>query len=107
MAVETIRGDIELAVGKPAHVQIVGVKGAILDDGEGLDPVELPLRLLAPESFGIGYRRGIELVVGFGVGPGMVRERSRHRVRFYLTHAADDKVSRLPLQLRLAARSAP
>ena len=46
MAVQAIRGDVELAVGEPAHVQVVRVEARVLDLRERLRPGE-PLAALA------------------------------------------------------------
>ena len=74
MPVEAVLGDVEHAVLEPLD-RDRQVEGGVLDAGEGPDPID-PLRLLAPETVGVGDRLGIERAIA-----GFVDQRARRGVR--------------------------
>ena len=84
--VQTIRGDVELAVGEPAHVQVARVEARVFDLRERLRPREPFLRLLAPKPRGIRDGFAVHGGVGGGVDQRACGEPGRRRVGFYLAH---------------------
>src|SRR5690606_21945172 len=66
MTVQAVRRDVELAIGIPPDVQVVGVERRVLHFRVRLDPVE-PLAYLAPEPGRIAYRLGVVAIVAGAV----------------------------------------
>jgi hypothetical protein len=66
MTVYAVRGDIERAILEPFDAEIRLVEAGVLHLGKRSHPVQ-PLRLLAPESFGIAQGLRIHRVIAFGV----------------------------------------
>src|SRR4051794_18955203 len=69
MAIDAIPGDVEDAILEPFDGNVTGGEGAILDLGEGLDPVNAPA-LLGPESRGILHRARVHLLIFGLIDPG-------------------------------------
>nr|GEY12335.1 hypothetical protein [Tanacetum cinerariifolium] len=63
MAVETVVGNVQSAVGEPFDIDAVVVEGGLFDGSKRLDPVKA-LGLLAPEAIGIDHRLLVHRLVG-------------------------------------------
>ena len=69
MPVDTVGRDVERAILEPLDVDLAGLKRAVLDLGEGFDPVDA-LAMFAPEGVGIIHRGSIHRVIFGGVDMG-------------------------------------
>src|SRR5690606_38070247 len=69
VAVEAVGGEVELAVGIPADVQVGGVERGVLDPPVRSGPVE-SASYAAPERLRVAHRLGVVALVGSLVDAG-------------------------------------
>jgi hypothetical protein len=82
MPVEAVERHVDLAVLEPFDAEVGFVKAAVLDPGEGLYPFQ-PLRLLAPETLGVGDRPGVHLGIAIGIDDRLFGEVGRNGIAFH------------------------
>ena len=85
MTVEAIGGDIERAVGEPAHAEIGLREAAVVDPGREGRPIEA-LGLVEPEAGRIGERARIHLMIARGIHLGARRPCGWHRIDRVFAH---------------------
>src|SRR3546814_7631429 len=76
LAIQAIDRDIELAIGKPADVEIIELERHIAHDGGLAHPVQT-LGNLAPERVRIAYRCRVAAAVILGLDGGLCDKRVR------------------------------